>query len=126
MLWVLLAMYLLNGGAGSGGMLTSAGAKQLSARAEVVIEDPSRAETAQETLAKLRKEAKAFEKVFSKSGKQLVKSYKDHASDIGQELEILEGLNAGWKFSQQRALDLRFELKETMTEEEWSALFSTG
>jgi hypothetical protein len=38
---------------------------------------------------------------------------------------IQDDLNSGWEFSQQRALDLRFELKETMTEEAWAELFST-
>ena len=124
MIWALLAMYLLGGSGVSGGMLTAAGVKQLSARAEVVIEDPSRSESAQETMGKLRKEAKVFEKVFAKAGKQLTKSYKDHASNVDEELAILESLNAGWESSQQHALDLRFELKESMTEEEWAALFS--
>ena len=126
MFWALLGMFLLGGGAGvSGGMLTSAGVKQMSARTEVVIEDPSRAEAAQETLDKLREEVKAYEKMFSKSGKQLIKSYKDHTSSIDRERLIQEDLNSSWKVAQQRALDLRFELKESMTEEEWTALFST-
>jgi hypothetical protein len=126
MIWALLAMFLLGGGGGvSGGLLTSAGLKQMIARTEVVIEDPGRAEAAQETLVKLRKEVKAFEKIFSKSGKQLIKSYKDHASSIDQERVIQEELNSNWKLAQQRALDLRFELKESMTEEEWAALIST-
>jgi hypothetical protein len=125
MIWALLAMYLLGGGAGgSGGMLTSAGVEQLSARAEIVIADASRAEAAQKTLTELEKEAKAFEKTFAKSGKQLIKSYKDHASEVDLERIIQEDLNAGWKISQQRALDLRFELKESMREKEWAALFS--
>jgi hypothetical protein len=125
MIWALLAMLLFGGGAGSsGGMLTAADLKQMSARAEVIIEDPARAQNAQETLAKLRKEAKAYEKVFTASGKQLIKSYKDHASDIDEEHAIQEDLNLSWSISQQRALDLRFELKESMTEEEWRALFS--
>ena len=126
MFWALLGMFLLGGGAGvSGGMLTTAGAKQLSARAEVVIEDPSREEAAQETLAKLGKEVKAFEKMFTKSGKELTKSYKDHASSIEQERVIQAELNSNWNVAQQRALDLRFELKASMTEEEWTELFST-
>jgi hypothetical protein len=95
MIWALLAMYLLGGGGGSGGMLTTAGVKQLSARAEVVIEDPGREEAAQETLAKLREEVKAFEKLFSKSGKQLIKPYKDHAFDVDQTRVIHENLNSG-------------------------------
>jgi len=125
MIWVLLSMYFLSGGADSGSMLTSAGVKQLSSRTELVIEDQGRAEAAQQTLAKLRKEVKAFEKVFSESGKQLSISYKEHAADADQALAVLEDLNSAWKYSQQRALDLRFELKESMTEEEWSALFVT-
>ncbi len=125
MIWALLAIYFLGGGVGSGSMLTSGGVKQLSARTEVVIENPGRAKAAQQTLAKLRKEAKAFEKVFSKSGKKLKKSYKDHDASVGQARVILEDLNSSWKYSQQRALDLRFELKESMTGEEWAALFST-
>jgi len=38
---------------------------------------------------------------------------------------ILEDLNSSWESSQQSALDLRFKLKESMTEDEWAALFST-
>jgi hypothetical protein len=33
-------------------------------------------------------------------------------------------LNSGWEASQQRAIDLRFDLKDSMTEEEWAALFA--
>jgi hypothetical protein len=126
MIWALLAMLLFGGGAGSnGGTLTAVDIKQMSTRAEVIIEDPVRAQNAQETLAKLRKEAKAYEKVFTKSGKQLIKSYKDHASDIDEERAIQKAMNSSWSISQQRALDLRFELKESMTEEEWTELFLT-
>jgi hypothetical protein len=126
MIWALLAGYFLMGsGAVGGGLLTPAGLKQTSARTEVVIEDPSREEAAQETLAKLGKEVKAFEKMFTKSGKELTKSYKDHASSIEQEHATQGVLNSNWKVAQQRALDLRFELKASMTEEEWMELFST-
>jgi hypothetical protein len=127
MIWALLAGYLLMGGGSgiSGGLLTSAGLKQTSARIEVVIEDPSREAAAQETLAKLGKEIKAFEKIFTKSGKELLSSYKDHASRGEQERVVQEELNSSWKVTQQRALDFRFEIKESMTEEEWTELFST-
>ena len=96
----------------------------MSERTEVVIEDPGRAEAAQETLDKIREEVKAYEKMFSKSGKQLIKSYKDHTSSIDRERLIQEDLNSSWKVAQQRALDLRFELKESMTEEEWTEMFT--
>jgi hypothetical protein len=125
MIWALLAGYFLMGSGGvGGGLLTPAGLKQTSGRIEVVIEDPSREAAAQETLAKLGKEVKAFEKMFTKSGKELIKSYKDHASSIEQERVIQAELNSNWNVAQQRALDLRFELKASMTVEEWTELFS--
>ena len=128
MIWALLAAYFLGGGVGgaSGGMLTPASVKQLSARTEEVIVDSARAEAAQQTLTELRKEVKAFQKTFSKSGRQLNKSYKDHADSGNQALLILDELNSGWEVSQQRAIDLRFELRDSMTEDEWAALFKVG
>ncbi len=128
MIWALLAGYLIvafGGGDVNGGLLTTAGLKQMSARIEVVIEDPSREEAAQEILTKLGAETKAFEKVFTKSGKDLLGFYKDHGSSIEQERLVQEELNSSWKVAQQGALDSRFELKESMTEEEWTELFST-
>jgi len=32
-------------------------------------------------------------------------------------------LNEGWEVSRQRAIDLRFEFRDSMNEEEWAALF---
>ena len=126
MIWALLAAYFLGGGVGgaSGTILTPASIKQLSARTEEVIIDSVRADAAQQTLTELRKEAKAFQKTFSKSGNQLNKSYKDHADGGDQALLILDELNSGWEVSQQRAIELRFELKNSMTEEEWVTLFT--
>ena len=124
MIWALLAAYFLGGAGVSGAMLTPASVKQLSVRADEVIVDSARAETAQQTLAQLRKEVKAFQKTFSKSGKQLNKSYKDHADGGNDALDILQELNTGWEQSQQRAIDLRFELRDSKTEEEWAALFA--
>jgi hypothetical protein len=125
MIWALLAAYFLSGGAVSGSMLTSAAVKQLSKQAEVVVVDPAQAEAAQETLKALGTEVKAFEKQFARSGKQLKKSYKDHAADPDEALALLDDLNSSWETSQQRALDLRFELRDSLTEEEWAALFAS-
>jgi 16S rRNA C1402 N4-methylase RsmH len=124
MIWALLAAYFLSGAGGIGGAaLTSASVKQLSEHAEAVIEDPDRSEAAQQTFKELRKEVRAFEKMFTKSGSKLTKSYRDHAADRDQAIAILDDLNSGWEAAQQRALDLRFELKDSMSEAEWTALF---
>ena len=88
----------------------------------MIIVDSERSESAQLILKELRKEAKSFEKVFARSGRQLTKSYKDHAADLADVTEVLSDLNLSWEASQQRALDLRFALRESMTEEEWTAL----
>ena len=125
MIWVLLIAFFLGGGVGgvSGSILTPAAVKHLSKRTQAVITDPARAEVAQQTLVELRKEVKAFEKIFSKSGDQLTKSYKDHAVDADQALTLLGNLNTDWLASQQQVVDLRFKLRDTLTEEEWVALF---
>jgi hypothetical protein len=124
MIWALLAAYFLGGGGGiSGSALTIASVKQLSEEAELLIQEPDRSEVVQQTLKELRKEVKAFNKMFGKSGKQLTKSYKDHEAQRDQELAILDDLNSSWGASQKRAVDLRFELRDSLTEEEWGALF---
>ena len=125
MIWVLLAAFFLGGGVGgvSGGILTPAAVKHLSERTEAAIADPARAEAARQTLVELREEVKAFEKIFLKSRKQLTRSYKGHAVDAGQVLTLLGNLSTDWEASQQHVVDLRFKFRDTLTEEEWIALF---
>lgn len=123
MLMALLAAYLLGGGGLGGSILSPAAVKQMSKQVEVTVADPARAEAAAETLAELKVEIKGFDKKFAKSGKELTKLYKDHGADGDQMLAVLAELNADWEGSQQRGIDLRFELRESLTEEEWAAVF---
>ncbi len=123
MLMALLAAYLLGGGGLGGSILTPAAVKQMSKQVEVTVADPARAEAAAETLAELKVEIKGFDKKFAKSGKELTKLYKDHGAEGDQMLAVLAELNADWEGSQQRGIDLRFELRESLTEEEWAAVF---
>lgn len=123
MLIALLAAYLLGGGGAGGGILTPAAVKQIGDQIEVAVLEPARAGAAAQTLAELKDAIKGFDKRFAKSGKELSKLYKDHSADAEQMLAVLEPLNAGWEASQQRAIELRFELRESMTEEEWAAVF---
>ena len=123
MIWALLAAYFLSGGGMSGTALTSASVKQISEHAETIITDPARSEAALETLSDLRDEVKAFDKQFGKAGRQLNKSYRNHSADREEALVVIAELNSGWQSSQHRALDLRFELKDSLTEEEWNELF---
>lgn len=126
MLIALLMAFLLGGGGASGAILTSTSVKQIDKQIEAAVSDPARAEAAVATVADLKTEIKRFEKKFAKSGKQLTKLYKDHDADGNQMSAVLGELNAGWEASQERAIELRFELKESLTEEEWAAVFGDG
>lgn len=124
MILALLAMYFLGGGSGiAGSMLTTKVLDQFSEQTALVVTDPARVDAAQETLRALSNEVEMFEKVFARSGEQLTTAYENHASTADEALAILENLNSEWALSQQRAIALRFELKESLTESEWTALF---
>lgn len=124
MLAALLAAYFLSGGGTNVSILTPAAVKQLSQQVEVIVEDPVRSESAKKILKSLRKEIKGFDKEFSKSNKKLTKLYKDHASDMEGAPAIFGDLDVSWEAAQGRAFDLRFELKDLLTREEWEALFA--
>ena len=125
---LLTAFFLLMGGGAGvmGGALTPAAVKQIGKQVEVAVTDPARAEAAAETVAELKTEIKAFEKTFARSGKELTKLYKDHSRDAGQMLAVLDALNTDWEATQQRGIDLLFELKKSLTKEEWAAVFGGG
>lgn len=128
MIWALLAAYFLGGGLGGvqGSLLTSSAVKQLSQMSETIVSEPGRAEAAQQILKELRKEISGFEKKFKKAGRELNRSYKSHEADEEQALEILRQLNSDWEIMQDNAIDLRFQLRDRMTEEEWVELFQVA
>lgn len=126
MIWALLAWYFFGGGVGSGAILTSSGVDDLSEQVAIVVEAETRRESATRTLKSLKKDVKAFEKTFARSGKKLNKLYKDHEGDREEALAILDDLNSEWATGQERALDARFALRDELSEEEWSELFGNG
>jgi hypothetical protein len=126
MIIALLAVFFLAGGVSgvSGSMLTPEYINQLSKRVDTVVSDPARASAAQQTLAELNEEAERFQKIFLASGEQLDKAYRDHSGDGSEAGLILDELNADWALEQQRAFDLRFKLKESVSKQEWAELFA--
>ncbi len=118
--------YFFGGGTGAinAGALTPAAVEQLSNRVEIVIEDPGRAEAAQLTLGEVREVVESFEKDFDATSKAVARSYRDHADDRAEIEAVLDQLNRDWERGQERVLDLRFELREQLTREEWAALYS--
>ncbi len=123
MLLALLAVYFFGGGGVGGSILTPAAVKQIGKQVEAVVTDAARVERASETLAELTTEIRGFEKSFAKSGKQLSGLYKDHGADADQMLAVLDSLNADWEAVQRRAIELRFDLKDALSPEEWAAVF---
>ena len=119
--------YFLGGGAAgiSAGTLTPAAVEALSERIAIVVEDPARAEAARATLAELKRETTVFDKKFATSGKAVKRSYRDHAADRAEIEAVLDQLNRDWERGQERTLDLRFDLREQLTREEWAALYSS-
>ena len=127
MFWAFMYWYFFGGGAGAidAGALTPASVEALSDRVAIVVEDPRRMKAAQSTLAELEAEVAAFEKAFTASGKAITRAYRDHAAPRAEIEAVLDELNHDWQRGQERALDLRFELKAQLTREEWAALYST-
>ena len=126
MFWAFMYWYFFGGGAGAinAGALTPAAVEELSDRVAIVVEDPARAEAAQSILEDLRKDVVAFDKQFAASGKVVRRSYRDHAADRADVEAALDQLNRDWQRGQERVLDLRFELRDQLTREEWAALYS--
>lgn len=116
--------YFFGGAAGAinAGALTPAAVEELGNRVAIVVEDPVRAEAARSTLVDLKREAAAFERKFAATGKTVRRLYLDHAADPADIEAVLDELNREWQRGQERALDLRFELRDRLTREEWSAL----
>ena len=128
MFWAFMYWYFVGGGAGSinAGVLTPAAVEALSDRVAIVIEDPARAEAVRSTLHDLKREIVAFERKFAATGNTIRRSYRDHVADRAELEAALDELNREWQRGQERVLDLRFELRNRLTREEWSSLYSTN
>jgi len=126
MFWALMAWYFFGGGSdgGSGALLTTTTVSQIRESVAIVVEDPARSAAAKATLDDMGRISKRFEKAFSASGKKLYRAYRDYDARGDAVDAVLEELNREWAADQQQALDLRFELRDTLTREEWAELFA--
>ena len=126
MFWAFMYWYFFGGGSGAidAGALTPATVEELGERVETVVADPVRAKAAGSILDELGQAVVSFEKAFAASGKAVTRSYRDHAADRAEIEAVLDQLNRDWEAGQERVLDLRFELRDQLTREEWAALYS--
>ena len=127
MIWAMLGWLLFGGSGGAYGqsalMLTEDGNKELIASiSEIVIEDERRQKAVQ-PLEDLQVEIRSFETLFNDSGQQLNELYLSHESMSEDANVILDALNSAWEVGQAQALDARFELRDSLTEQEWESLF---
>jgi hypothetical protein len=123
MLIAMLTVFLLGGGLLGGAMVTPADVDLIVERVELLIENPESAAKAELVLDELKTEVEAFDQIFIDSGEGLRDMYLDHGAATVQMQASLESLNLEWYQSQQRFLKLRDQLKESITAEEWSAVF---
>ena len=124
MIWALLAWFLLGGSNGQSALMLDAnGAQELIVSIETVVTDDPRRSEAVMAVEGLEAEIAEFERLFSDSRRQLDRLYADHEDTSNEIREVFSELNATWEAGQARALDVRFRLREVMTEEEWISLF---
>ena len=126
MLWAMLIGYLLygSGGGADPGVLTSDDLDTIEQRIVMEIADPVRADAAREIVSGVATDLKRFRKEFNKTGKALGKLYKDHDAGAKEMQLILDDINADWVVAQQDVVDAHFEIKQAITEDEWSGVFA--
>ena len=127
MIWALLAWFLF-GASGSGQnalMLNSEGADDLIISIESAVNDEGRRQSAVQTIEELKTDIAEFEQEFLDSGEQLNQLYANHEDTSEEISSIFVNLNSSWEAGQVKALDARFGLRKSMTEDEWQSVFGT-
>jgi len=124
MLVLLITYFFMGGGYSEGSLLTIAEVDSIIERIETVVSDPNRANMAKQSMTELKEEIDTFNKKFENSGSEVKQLYISHEAVAAQMHAQFDKLNHEWHASQQKAIDLRFKLKETITVAEWDSLFS--
>jgi hypothetical protein len=123
MLIAMLTVFLLGSGLLGGSMVTPADIDLIGERVELLVENTESAAKAHLVLDELRTEVEEFDQIFIDSGDSLRDMYLDHETAAWQMQRSLESLNLEWYESQQRGLKLRDRLRESITADEWAAVF---
>ena len=127
MIWAILGWLLFGGSGGVYGasalMLTEEGNEELIGAISAIVSQDDRRQSAIQPLTELQADIRNFEKLFKNSGEKLNKLYQSHDSMSHEASAILDELNKSWEEGQARALDARFKLRDSLTEQEWDSLF---
>jgi hypothetical protein len=127
MIWFLLATYFLGGGLGGVSVtgLTPARVQTITESVVNVVPPGERADAAQDVLKQLKKVVTRHGRKLARTGISLNRAYRDHDADAAAVLDRLEALNAEWSVDQEEVLELRFALRELLTESEWERVFGS-
>lgn len=120
MLAALLAGFLIfSGGDGFAAKLFN---KDTQALVREVVSDPARAETAVQSLKQGQKELEDLGKQLEKVAKDFTTTDKDQSAGLDQLTPLMQRASELRRLEQGKILDRLFELRETLTPEEWGAL----
>ena len=126
MLIALLGILIFGGGDGfSVGILSRVGIEQLSERINAEVANAERRDFALDSIKALDTLIEQSEETNSDSLKTLRSLYEDHSSESDQLLNVVENFAVDWQSLQSRVLDYQFEIKDSLTEEEWTQIFGS-
>jgi predicted nucleic acid-binding Zn-ribbon protein len=95
----------------------------MSARVEQSIVEPDRKQKVLSLVNDMANEINDISKRLESSSKSIAKLNRDHSSRRESFEKALDELNQGRIRSQEKILQIRFNLKDHMTREEWEAVF---
>ena len=122
MLAALVAGFLIfSGGDGFAARVFS---KDTQAIVRQAIADPARAEAADRTIELGRQDLEELGKQFEKIAKGFGKADKDQSAGLDELSPFMRQAFEVRRTEQGKAVDRLFELRETLTEDEWSAVFA--
>ncbi|HPI92336.1 MAG TPA: hypothetical protein PLT09_05225 [Deltaproteobacteria bacterium] len=93
------------------------------AEVEYLIKDQGRANNAQYQLYLMSEEVNAFKKQFLEQGKEFARLYMTYESQPEDFEKVLARIDEERSNSQKQVLDACFRLRQTLTPEEWKAVF---
>ncbi|HID28823.1 MAG TPA: hypothetical protein EYP19_02325 [Desulfobacterales bacterium] len=88
------------------------------------VTEPQRSEELLSLVDDMKKEFKDFNNQLKKAGKTLSKLNRNHNSRREDLEDVLDKLNGSRVDSQAKLLEIRFQMKERMSREEWQTVFS--
>jgi hypothetical protein len=117
---LLTALFLLHGD----GFAVELFAKYTQTLVSEVVTDQTRAAAAVETIKQGRKDLEATVKQFEKIAKAFDKTDKVQSAGLDELTPFLQQASEQRRVGQAVSLDRVIELRKTLTEEEWNAIFA--